>query len=52
MIRIRPLNQRENSEGASPCVFRSEDNPQEIIMKSEPVHKSFIFDYVGSESTT
>ena len=27
MVRIRPLNNREINEGATPCVYRNDENP-------------------------
>ena len=52
MVRVRPLNTREINEGATPCLFKNDDNPQEILINSKPEPKSFIFDYIGGENTT
>lgn len=49
-IRIRPLNQREITEGNTSCV-KVIDNGT-IILDSKPEPKIFSFDYVANETTT
>ena len=52
MVRVRPLNSREKTEGAKSCITFSDENPNMITLDCKPETKTFVFDFVGGEKTT
>lgn len=52
MIRIRPFNTREISEGSRTCNWISEEVPRTIVLDSNPKPRCFTFDWTGGSKTT
>lgn len=51
MIRVRPFNQREISEGSRTTVYISEEVPHSIVLDSNSKPKVFSFDWTGDQGT-
>jgi hypothetical protein len=52
MVRIRPFNQREISEGSRTCGWISEEVPRTIVLDSNPKPRCFTYDWTGGHRTT
>lgn len=52
VVRIRPLNGRELSEGAAECATTSPDDSQTLVMDSPPKARKFAYDWVGGQKTS
>lgn len=52
VVRIRPLNGRELSEGSRDCVNVSDEDCRTLVMESPPKPKKFAFDWVGGQETS
>lgn len=52
MVRIRPFNSREVSDGAKTCVWVAEENPRLIVLEGSPKPKYFTFDWSGGPKTS
>ena len=52
MVRVRPLNSRENVEDAKPCIITDDFSSSRLILDTKPEQKIFNYDWVGGENTS
>lgn len=52
MVRIRPPNQREMTEGGQSCVWISEEDLKTVVLDGNPKSRQFTFDWAGGPGTS
>lgn len=52
MVRVRPLSNKEQEEGAKLCVAFEQYNSNTIVLDCVPEQKKFSFDWVGGLATS
>ncbi len=50
IVRVRPLNEREQRESAKSCLLLNPDEPSTLIIDSKPEKKVFSYDSVLGEN--